>query len=189
MQRPSLVDWYLSPGSFASQPGFLVGADGCESLVPAQLALQQFNFRQVVRLRTPPAGIALPAGYKFAFVDEYQVSWYSLGHSLGEIQYSLPLAPGESVKLAIVDWSWSGTTQRTEDTELTEEILHETHRDRFITETVKAALEEWQRGGSVMAGAAGSYSSGGGLGISAALGGADATSSGSRDLAGDTFKS
>ena len=39
-----------------------------------------------------------------------------------------------------------------------------------------------------MAGAAGSYSSGGGLGISAALGGAYATSSGSRDLAGENVQ-
>jgi hypothetical protein len=188
MQSPSLVDWYMSPGSFASQPEFLVGKDGCESLYPSQLALQQFQFRQVIRFRTPPEGVSIPEECRYGCVDDYRVSWYSLGHSLGEIQYSLPLAPGESVKLAVVDWSWASTTQRAEDTKVTEALLHETHRDRSITETVKAALNEWQRGGSFMAGAAGSYSSGQGLGISAAIGGAYATSSGSRDLAAENVQ-
>ncbi|HEU5381204.1 MAG TPA: hypothetical protein VFV38_37745 [Ktedonobacteraceae bacterium] len=182
MQRPSLIDWYFSPGSFAAHPSFLIGADGCENLLPAQLALQEFTFRQVVRLKDTPPEILLPAGYRFGYVDEYRASWYSLGHALGEIQYSLPLAPGESVKLAVIDWSWESTTQRTEDTKMTEQLLHETHRDRSITETVNAALQEWQRGGSVMGGVAGSYK-GGGFGVSAALGGAYTTSSGSRDLA------
>ncbi len=187
MQKPSLVDWYFSPGSFAAHPDFLVGADGCENLLPAQLALQEFNFRQVVRLKDTPQGITIPTGFRFGYVDEYRASWYSLGHALGEIQYSLPLAPGESVKLAVIDWSWASTTQRTEDTKLTEQLLHETHRDRTITETVKAALQEWQRGGSIMGGVAGSYS-GGNYGVSAALGGAYATSSGSRDLAAENVQ-
>lgn len=187
MQKPSLVDWYFSPGSFATHPSFLVGADGCETLLPAQLALQEFNFRQIVRLKDTPPEITIPAGYRFGYVDEYRASWYSLGHALGEIQYSLPLAPGESVKLAVIDWSWDSTTQRTEDTKLTEQLLHETHRDRSITETVKAALQEWQRGGSIMGGVAGSYS-GGNYGVSAALGGAYATSSGSRDLAAENVQ-
>lgn len=187
MQKPSLVDWYFSPGSFAAHPSFLVGADGCENLLPAQLALQEFNFKQVVRLKDTPQEISLPAGYRFGYVDDYRASWYSLGHALGEIQYSLPLAPGESVKLAVIDWSWDSTTQRTEDTKLTEQLLHETHRDRTITETVKAALQEWQRGGSVMGGVAGSYK-GANFGISAALGGAYTTSSGSRDLAAENVQ-
>lgn len=195
MQKPSLVDWYFSPGSFAAKPEFLVGQDGCEQLMPSQLALQQFNFRYVVRVGKAPEGLTIPADCKFGYVDEYRASWYSLGHSLGEILYGLPLAPGESVKLAVIDWSWDSLTKRDEKTKLTEEVLHQTHRDRTITETVKATLNEWQRGGSFMAGLArsqgesasqGNASSASGTAFS--LGGGYSTSSGSRDLAANNVQ-
>jgi hypothetical protein len=136
LQNPSLTDWRLSPASFAASPKTLVGEDGCEHLIPSNLALQEFVLRQVVRLTDVPEGFDLPDGAKAAYVDEYKVSWFSLGHSLGEILYSLPLAPGETVKLAVVDWSWDSLTKRDETTKLTEDVLHQTHRDRTITETV-----------------------------------------------------
>jgi hypothetical protein len=203
MQKPSLVDWYFSPGSFATKPEFLVGEDGCEQLMPAQLALSQFNFRQVVRLADKPTDPDnwpeeigdIPADAKYAYVDEYQASWYALGHSLGEIQYSLPLAPGESVKLAVIDWSWDSLTSRDEKTKFTEEVLHQTHRDRTISETVKAAVDEWQRGGNIQAGIAGgsgAAGSAGGKGFSSgnawSLGGGYSTSSGSRNLAAENVQ-
>lgn len=195
MQNPSLVDWYFSPGSFATQPEMLVGADGCERLFPAQIALHEFLLRQVIRLVDTPRGIDIPAGYKFGYVDEYKVTWQSLGHSLGEILYSLPLAPGESVKLAVVDWSWESDTSRTEETRLTEELLHRTHRDRTIVETVKAGLREMQTGSSFMGGLAGSAgasgtmgAASGAVGLAGSFGGSTATSSGSRDLAAENVQ-
>ena len=199
LQNPSLTDWRLSPASFAASPKTLVGENGCEELVPANLALQEFVLRQVVRLVDVPANFGLPAGFKAAYVDDYKVSWFSLGHSLGEIQYSLPLAPGETVKLAVIDWSWDSLTKRDETTRLTEEILHQTHRDRTITETVKAGLRELQHGSSFMGGtasAAGGSGSGniGVVGLGAAvgntwsLGGSTATSEGSRDLAAENVQ-
>ncbi|MEN2786266.1 hypothetical protein ACFOKI_07695 [Sphingomonas qilianensis] len=201
LQNPGLTDWRLSPASFAASPKSLVGEDGCEELMPANLALQQFVLRQVVRLTDTPEGFDLPAGagFKAAYVDDYKVSWYSLGHSLGEILYSLPLAPGETVRLAVIDWSWDSDTKRDETTALTEDILHQTHRDRTISETVKAGLSELQKGSSFMGGAAGSSGASGGagtggLGIGAAvgnswsLGGSTATSMGSRDLAAENVQ-
>lgn len=179
MQNPDLADWYMSPGSFAALPSALIGADGCENLFPANFATQEFRFRQVVRISDVPQVYNIPAEYRYGYVDEYKVSLVPIGHSLGEIQYSLPLAPGESVKLAIIDWSRTDSTVRTEDTEFAEKLMHDTHRDRSITETVQSALSEWQRGGNVQGGANvslfGIISIGGGGGYS--------TSSGSRDLA------
>jgi hypothetical protein len=94
LQNPSLTDWRLSPASFAASPKTLVGENGCEELVPANLALQEFVLRQVVRLNdAKDFAYDVPDGYKVAYVDDYKVSWFSLGHSLGEILYSLPLAP------------------------------------------------------------------------------------------------
>ena len=199
LQNPSLTDWRLSPASFAASPKSLVGEDGCEELFPASLALQEFVLRQVVRLTTPPDDFHLPPGFKAAYVDDYKVSWFSLGHSLGEILYSLPLAPGETVRLAVIDWSWDSLTKRDETTRLTEEILHQTHRDRTITETVKAGLKELQHGSSFMGGTASAAGATGGanlgvVGLGAAvgntwsLGGSTATSEGSRDLAAENVQ-
>lgn len=199
LQNPSLTDWRLSPASFAASPKTLVGENGCEELVPANLALQEFVLRQVVRLTDVPQGFGVPAGIKAAYVDEYKVSWFSLGHSLGEILYSLPLAPGETVKLAVIDWSWDSLTKRDETTKLTEEVLHQTHRDRTITETVKAGLKELQHGNSFMGGTASAAGGSGGanlgvVGLGAAvgntwsLGGSTATSDGSRDLAAENVQ-
>jgi hypothetical protein len=199
LQGPSLTDWRLSPASFAASPNTLVGEDGCEELVPSNVALKEFVLRQVVRVNDPPGGVDIPADYRFAYVDDYKVSWYSLGHSLGEILYSLPLAPAESVKLAVIDWSWDSLTHRDETTRLTEEVLHQTHRDREITETVKAALQEYQHGSSLMGGMASSAGATGGanvgvVGLGAAvgnawsMGGSIATSDGSRELAAENVQ-
>ena len=195
MQNPSLSDWYLSPGSFTTQPDALVGSDGCEALVPSQLSLHEFRLSQVVRLRDTPVGITLPTGARFGYIDEYRVSWHALGHSLGEIKYSLPLAPGESVKLAMIDWSWDSATSRTEDTTVTESLLHQTHRDRVITETMKASLSELQHGTTTTGGAAlsagGSASAGaygGAIGASGAIGSTYSSTSGSRQLAAENVQ-
>lgn len=199
LQNPGLTDWRLSPASFAASPKTLVGDDGCEELVPANLALQEFVLRQVVRVSDPPAGLAIPDAFKFAYVDDYKVTWFSLGYSLGEILYSLPLAPAESVKLAVIDWSWDSLSKRDEQTTLTEEVLHQTHRDRTITETIKAGLKELQHGSSFMGGAAGSSGATGSYGTGAmgagaavgntwSLGGSTATSDGSRDLAAENVQ-
>lgn len=183
MQNPDLADWYMSPGSFAAIPSALIGAEGCENLFPANFATQEFRFRQVIRLNDKPNGYPdFPNTYKFGYVDEYKVSLIPIGHSLGEIKYSLPLAPGESVKLAIIDWSRTDSTVRTEDTQFAEKLMHDTHRDRSITETVQSALNEWQRGGNVQGGANVSLF---GI-ISIGGGGGYTTSSGSRELAGST---
>lgn len=201
LQNPSLTDWRLSPASFAASPKTLVGADGCEELVPANLALHQFVLRQVVRLTDRPAEFGVPndPDLKAAYIDEYKVSWYALGHSLGEILYSLPLAPGETARLAVVDWSWDSLTKRDETTKLTEDVLHKTHRDRTITETVNAAVRELQRGSSFMGGIASSAGGSGGanlgvLGLGAAvgnswsMGGSTSTSEGSREIAAESIQ-
>ncbi|MBV1855743.1 hypothetical protein [Catellatospora tritici] len=185
MQNPGLVDWRLSPGSFAAVPQTLVGADGCESLTPANFAISRFHLRQVVRLPVHVPNTTFAA----ARVHEFAVSLIPIGHSLGRVQYSLPLAPGESVRFAIIDWRREDSAVRTESKQVTEDLLHAQSHDRMLTETVSAAIDEWQRGGSVMGGlAGGAGASKGGVvgGGMLSIGGGYATSSGSRDLVGET---
>jgi hypothetical protein len=200
MQNPDLSDWRLSPASFAVNPGTLVGQDGCESLLPANVALQEFYFYQVVRLNDSDLQGHVPPDLKnkvrVGLIHEYRLAWYPLGHSLGQIQYSLPLAPGESVNLAVIDWTRRDDAQRTEHTTVDEQLVHNEHRDRTITETVNAAVNEYQKGSSFMgglaesAGASGSYGGmlGAAVGTAWSLGGSSANSSGTRNLAANTVQ-
>ncbi|WP_040950551.1 hypothetical protein [Gorillibacterium massiliense] len=191
LQDPSLTDWRLSPSSFASNPALLIGDDeDCENLLPAHLALQEYRFYQVVGLSNMDH-VGRDGLVRLGVVHEYRVAWYPLGHSLGEILYSLPLAPGESINLAVIDWTRRDDAARKENTTLDEQIVHQEHRDRMISETVTAAVKEYQHGSSFMGGIAGSggYNSGAyAVGIAGSLGGSTASSSGTRDIAANTVQ-
>lgn len=193
MQDPSLADWRLSPGSFAASPTGLLGKDGCESLLPADLSLQEFFFYQVVRLSDVPTpdAPAIPGQIALGLVNDYHIAWRSLGHSLGQILYSLPLAPGESVNLAVVDWTRRDEAQRKERTSVDEQLVHNEHRDRVISETVGAAVSEYQHGSSFMGGIAGAAGGSVGVlsaGVAGSLGGSTSSSSGQRDLKAGTVQ-
>jgi hypothetical protein len=199
MQNPGLTDWRLSPASFATNPGALVGADGCETLLPANFAQHEFNFYQVIAINDaaaqPPLSGDAKDSIKVGFVNEYRVSWIPVGHSLGQILYSFPLAPGESVNLAVIDWTRRDSALRNENTKMDESLVHELRRERVISETMNAAIKEWQGGKSFMAGladSAGLAYGAQGLGVAAghamSLGGAIADSEGSRNIAVDTLQ-
>ncbi|OAI10634.1 hypothetical protein A1507_21575 [Methylomonas koyamae] len=198
MQNPNLTDWKLSPVSFAANPTALLGEDGCENIFPANVALQEYYFYQVVSLSDidiKSLNIPDDATVKLGIVNEYRLAWYPLGHSLGQIQYTLPLAPGESVNLAVIDWTRKDVGERSEFTKETEQLQHNQQRDRTITETVQAAIKEHQNGSSFMwgsalsAGAAGTVGAAGlAAGLTGSLGGSSSDSHGSRDIAGSTVQ-
>jgi hypothetical protein len=210
LQNPSILDWRLAPGSFTLSGAVLVGEDGCEAFLPANLSTQQFRFRQVARRssiqhaasdlthRRQLAGALqpLPTMLRAGYVLEYTTEWFSVGHSLGQLLYTLPLAPGEVVKLAIVDWSRTDTASRAEDTGFSESLTHDQLRDRTLSESVRAVLNEWQSGSSSMGGvglAGGGGGSFGGLlgagaGLTAAFGAAGSSTQGTRELSGQTMQ-
>lgn len=169
IQTPNILDWYLSPGSFAQSPELLLDEDGTEKMLPSNLSLHEFNFHQLVRFSNsnkakseseksiafpnPIINASIPNFIRFGGLDTYKSSWHNLGHSLGQILYSQPLAPGESIKLTVVDYTFTDNSKREEDTKFSEKLLHEQHRDRTISETVTAAVNEMQKGSSTMMGA------------------------------------
>jgi hypothetical protein len=200
IQNPDADDWAASPRSFANVSMQSVGSGGCEELLISTASVRSFQFTQVVRepriqpLSLMPASTApceekgaaaTPLCYRFGALVEYAQEWHPVGHGLGEVLYTLPLAPCETVRLAIVDWSRNDQAVRGEDLTATEQLSHNQHRDRAIDEVVAGAVSEWQRGGSVMAGAAGSYSSGA-FSLSATAGGIYSTSAGDRNATADT---
>jgi hypothetical protein len=220
MQTPGILDWRLSPGSFSMSGVLLIGEEGCETLLPSNLATRMVRFRQIIRTqskaaihpsapqeaqREPMLGpnkhsqlsdIGLSGEAVLGYIVQYNSEWFPLGHSLGQIAYSLPLAPGEKMSIAIVDWTRRDAAKRNEQTTEKEDLQHAALRDRTLTEAVHMVVTESQSGSSFMAG--GALSAGAGIPIGAVslgiggafgVGGASANSQGMRDVVGNTTQS
>jgi hypothetical protein len=117
---------------------------------------------------------------------EYEQTWEDVGESLGTILYSLPLAPCESVKIAVIEAKRDDMAARTDAIDAQEHLDHSLFRDRNITEVVKGVLREKQGGSSFMAGQGAAYSGSwetvGTFGVTHAIGYASSQSWGRRNL-------
>lgn len=92
-------------------------------------------------------------------------SWFAQGVTLGNLLHSVALAPGESTRIAMVDWTSavraSATGTSTESEALTAELV----RSRAIGETVSSTANELQSGSSKSGSKARSGSVGGSIGL------------------------
>lgn len=199
IQSPSLIDYRLSPSSFSLANTLLIGEDGCETMLPAGLSNHLYKFRQLAITEhafaysgsVGSADATIPPDAWLGVAIDYEAEWTAIGHSLGDLSYSLALAPGERTKIAVVDWSRTDRSDRSETTGFTERLDHYTLRDRGIDETVSMAVGEQQKGSSHVAGVAASGSGSVGpisFGASASYSTASTSSSGSRNLEGKTVQ-
>jgi hypothetical protein len=199
---PDVDDWRISPGSFSIDEPLVLGEPGCEEMLHSREAERSFRFVQLVRdgndseifdqapfpdpeLGDVPKHITVRRGAML----EYEITWTPLGHGLGRVVYSLPLAPCESVKVAVIDWGRQDEVARYEDMSVSEQFQHNQRRDRTIEEIVHVSLTEKQRGGSFMAGLGAAISGSFGawsVGGTGSHGGAFSATRGSRRLAADT---
>jgi hypothetical protein len=128
----------------------------------------------------------------------FEQSWYAHGVTLGNLLHSVALAPGESTRVAVVDWSRQTRASGAESIAETEALTSSTSHNRAVSEVQQAVATEVQSGFSHTESTASTEESGGGFGFSAGpitLGGsasggttttsADSfsTSAGSRELA------
>lgn len=136
-------------------------------------------------------------------------SWYTLGLSLGHLLHALALAPGESTRIAVVDWRRRSSAQSGESLSESDSLQSTLDRGRSITEVAAAVAHELQNGEASSAGAGTSMAFGEGGGAAgggeyemfkgAATGGHStgfsagagishswASSAGSRDIAAET---
>ncbi len=121
------------------------------------------------------------------FVNLYSQSWYPVGRGLGEVLYSLALAPCEQVNLAFIDWTRNEVDTRSEFTKGSERFEHELNHDRTISEVVESVLDESQSGSSASGGGAASidlgfFSAGGGGGYTTS------SASGRREIQASTVQ-
>lgn len=99
-------------------------------------------------------------------VLRFKQEWVADGYSMGNLLYSLPLAPGQKKLMAIVDWERRESGARFEANDASEDLDASITRDRDINDIVSGAVSESVRGGSKSS----SGSIGGGIGIGAILG-------------------
>lgn len=138
IRNPDVSDWNASPRSFGAQAIQVIGQDGCETLLLSNAAVHRYGFVQIIRniaqnaqqlqlaesspcdeKQTSPPAICFREG----IVIEYETTWRPMGHGLGEVLYSLPLAPCESVKLAMIDWTRADEMGRSEDLAISEQLF------------------------------------------------------------------
>lgn len=212
IEDPDAADIANSPQSFGLNEEHV--DDNCCLRPSAEIAARQYHFRQIVRLSEPELVIrdkALPRidvrapipfgddslGNNYAVtggsillgtVNLYRQSWYPAGRGLGELLYSLALAPCEHVNLAFIDWSRTERDTRTDTRVEREQLEHDLAHDRSISEVVDAVLTEHQSGRSTSGGGGASLD----LGIFSIGGGGGTTSSstsGRRQLHASTVQS
>src|SRR4051794_1402196 len=125
------------------------------------------------------AGFSRPVrGARLTFAQ----SWYAQGVALGQLLHSLALAPGESTRLAMIDWSRQQTARQADSTAQTEMLIGETTQKRAMSEVQNAVAAEAQNGFSQNASSAQQAQGGGGGGFSAGgltIGGSGSTASNS----------
>ena len=138
----------------------------------------------------------------------FEQAWYPESLSLGQLLHSLALAPAESTRIAVIDWSRQTSSSTAEEISQSESLSNELGQRRAIGETVRATARQNQSGrsrvegnsnsssGSVSAGA-----SGGAFGFSVSVGASYSAASnnyesssvssskGSRSVAADTNQS
>lgn len=105
--------------------------------------------------------VSLAHGHLLQFKQE----WISDGFSLGDIVYSLPLAPGQKKQIVVLDWEHRAAAGRSEQLDYAESLTANLTRDRDINEVVAGAVSESIRGGST----AKTSAFGGGFGLGAVV--------------------
>ena len=97
---------------------------------------------------------------------QFRQIWKADGYSLGDLVYSLPLAPCQKKEIVIVDWDRRESAIRSESRVFEERLDARLEHDRGISEIVKSVLTENVRGGS----SSNVWAAGGGFGLGIPIG-------------------
>jgi hypothetical protein len=91
-------------------------------------------------------GAALTARPAIGAVLTYRQSWYPQGLALGHLLHSMALAPGESTRIAMVDWTRTDRGNLIEQTSQAENLAADVNHTRSIGEVTSAVAKEAQKG-------------------------------------------
>jgi hypothetical protein len=79
-------------------------------------------------------------------IVQYEQAWMPIGLSLGNLMHSLALAPGESTRIAMIDWSRRQGVRTSEDITQTESLANSLMHTRAVNEVTQAVAREAQTG-------------------------------------------
>ena len=97
---------------------------------------------------------------------EFRQQWKADGYSLGDLLYSLPLAPGQKRRMVILDWDRQETGIRQESRTFSEGFRADLSRSRDVADIVNSTVTESIRAGS----SANTWGAGGGFGLGIPIG-------------------
>ncbi|MFN8463944.1 MAG: hypothetical protein U0X20_00275 [Caldilineaceae bacterium] len=171
--NPSVLKALASdPDSFT--PSTLINAEKASAFQDLSGILETLSKkvpgRSVVTAANPVDWDDTPTFYQATTIAHghllhFKQVWRADGYSLGDLLYSLPLAPCQKKQIAVIDWDRRERGARAEQLEAEEQLDAFLSRDRDISEIVKSTLKEAMRGGSESE--TDSFSAGGGLGFGA----------------------
>ncbi len=72
----------------------------------------------------------------------FKQKWKADGYSLGDLLYSLPLAPCQEKQIAIIDWDREERAARSEAQDIAESLAAGISRDRDISEIINSSFRE-----------------------------------------------
>lgn len=72
----------------------------------------------------------------------FKQEWRPDGYSIGDLLYSLPLAPGQKKQIAVLDWERRESAANSQSLDYEESLNNTLIRDRDISEVINATLNE-----------------------------------------------
>ena len=172
-------------------------AEGAERLrfrlaarVPIDRPISVDAFRDGIAAEAP-AGVPLAGSLAIGYVVRLAQRWTPLGLALGDLVYSLPLAPGEQQRIAVMERTSSTSVIESERLESAEQMSFAEADDTSSTATFASAFTEVASGGSHYDTEASSFSTaaaagGGGVFPFGCAAGGVSTSFGTSSTAGNT---
>lgn len=147
---PDAQDAALSPSSIGAGPIGWQTPNPCSALIPNGFAVRRYRATKFVvdnmcntkKFVCAHDGLAEP-GPEFLTgkAVEYEISWHSTGFSLGDLIYSVSLAPCEQVNLGFSDWTVNVSATRSESTALQETQAVTTRRETTLSEVMHATSD------------------------------------------------
>ncbi|AOW13004.1 hypothetical protein LPB72_18735 [Hydrogenophaga crassostreae] len=79
-------------------------------------------------------------------IVRFEQAWKPVGLALGDLMHSLALAPGETTRIAMIDWSRRQGVRTSEDITQAESLSNATMHTRAVSEVTRAVANETQSG-------------------------------------------
>lgn len=135
--------------------------------VPVMSPIDVPGFQQ--SLETSPGKLAKAASLGLGYIVGMQQVWMPAGYSLGDLVYSLPLAPGEEQRIAISERNESMSLRESESFEESEQVTLDERADSSAESVFTSAVNDRARGGSHMESSTTTWGVGGAVGAAGVI--------------------